>query len=572
MSVTDQLFAPTHFKRFAFFFLAYIIMVIASLYAAFLFRLDFRWTSYYEQLFVLALPSFLVVKLMSFAFFRLYRISWRFVSINDVSNIVKAVLFSSGALAVAIFFFRSTLFPGFPRSVLLIDAVLTLLLVFGLRISKRTVLEVMRKQPYNAEGKRAEIVGAGNTGEMILRDMQRSNFVKYAPVAFVDDDPNRIGTYVHGVKVSGALSALSHAIKTFEAEAVILAIPSLSHMRLKEIYRQAHSAGATEIKIVPRIYDFQRPQVRVQELEDLQIEDLIGRQAVTVDYKQIGNAMENAVVLVTGAAGSLGSENGHQLCRVHPRELVLFEIDETELFHLEHRLARAYPELINRVRCFVGDVRDRERVEQAFSLYKPSVVFHAAAYKHVPMMEANVDEALKTNVLGTHVVAQAAVAAGVSRFVLISTDKAVNPTSVMGATKRMAEKICLSFHLDGGTAFVSVRFGNVLGSRGSVLPLFLEQIQKGEALTVTHQEMKRYFMTIPEAVSLVLQAGVLGQGGDVMVLDMGDPVRIIDLAEELIRLHGLTPYEDIDIKIIGPRPGEKMFEEYLHSEEGTTDK
>ncbi len=566
----EKLIQPTQRKRIAFFFVFDVIIVVASLYLSFLLRLDFQLGEAYSQLFLLALPSFLIIKLMGFAYFRLYQLSWRFVSLKDVLNIVKAVTLTSASLAIAIFVFRSTIFEGFPRSVVLIDAALTLMMLFALRISKRAFLEVIRGVSQNGEGKRTVIIGAGNTGEMILRDIRRNSFGSYIPVAFLDDDRNRVGTYLHGVNVVGAVKDLSRLIKEANITAVIIAIPSLSHLRLKEVYGQAHEAGAEEIKIVPRIYDFHRPQVRVHELEDIKIEDLLGRQAVTVDYESIGKNVEGKTVLVTGAAGSIGGEIVNQLCRFNPKQLLLFEIDETELFRVEHHLKRQFPEMLKRVKLIVGDVRDKQRVDAIFSKYKPEIVFHAAAYKHVPMMEQNVPEAIKVNIVGTYNVAQASVSSGVKRFVLISTDKAVNPTSVMGATKRIAEDICRSYHKLGGTAFVSVRFGNVLGSRGSVLPLFLDQIQKGEPLTVTHEKMLRYFMTIPEAVSLVLQAGVMGKGGDIMVLDMGDPVRIVDLAEELIRLHGLKPYQDIDIQFIGPRPGEKMFEEILMAEEGTS--
>ncbi len=566
----EKLIQPTQRKRIAFFFVFDVAIVVASLYLSFLLRLDFQLGEVYNQLFLLALPSFLIIKLMGFAYFRLYQLSWRFVSLKDVLNIVKAVVLTSASLAIAIFAFRSTIFEGFPRSVVLIDAALTLMMLFALRISKRAFLEVIRGVAQNGEGKRTVIIGAGNTGEMILRDIRRNSFGSYTPVAFLDDDRNRVGTYLHGVNVVGTVKDLARLIKEANISAVIIAIPSLSHLRLKEVYSQAHEAGAEEIKIVPRIYDFHRPQVRVHELEDIKIEDLLGRQAVTVDYESIGRNVEGKTVMVTGAAGSIGGEIVNQLCRFNPKQLVLFEIDETELFRVEHHLRRQFPEMLKRVKLVVGDVRDDQRVNAIFEKYRPEIVFHAAAYKHVPMMEQNVPEAIKVNIVGTYNVANASVSSGVKRFVLISTDKAVNPTSVMGATKRIAEDICRSYHKLGSTAFVSVRFGNVLGSRGSVLPLFLDQIQKGEPLTVTHEKMLRYFMTIPEAVSLVLQAGVMGKGGDIMVLDMGEPVRIVDLAEELIRLHGLKPYQDIDIKFIGPRPGEKMFEEILMAEEGTS--
>lgn len=559
---------PTHLKRFIFFVLADALIIIFSLYFSFLLRLDFKLKDPYLHAMYFAIPSFLVVKLMSFAYFKLYKLSWRFVSLKDFYNIIKAVIFSSLALMIGIYFFRLSLFQGFPRGVLAIDAVITLFLVAFLRVSKRIFFEVL-KGPQGGKGKRTIIVGAGNTGEMILRDLQKNNFKNYTPIVFLDDDLNLIGTYLHGIKVAGKLEILEQMITNYSVEAVIIAIPALSHVRLLEIYKKAKEAGVKEIKIVPRIYDFYRPEIHIQALEDIKIEDLIGRQVVNVDYQEIGRSLEDKIILITGAGGSIGFELALQICRFNPRELILFEIDETELYHAEIQLKREFPELVRRVRFLVGDIRDSDKLQLVFKKYKPEIVFHAAAYKHVPLMEYNVAEAVKVNIIGTYNLVQISSETRVKRFIMISTDKAVMPTSIMGATKRMAEYICQAFNKLGFTEYVSVRFGNVLGSRGSVLPLFLEQIQKGGPITITHQDMKRYFMTIPEAVSLVLQASVVGRGGDIMALDMGEPVKIIELAEELLRLHGLRPNQDIKIELIGLRPGEKLFENILTAEEGT---
>jgi FlaA1/EpsC-like NDP-sugar epimerase len=462
--------------------------------------------------------------------------------------------------------------------------------ISALRISKKLYLEVIREKGPVRKGTRTLIVGAGNTGEMILRDMLQNSFVNFSPIGFLDDDRNKIGTYVHGIKVLGTLAALDQIISREKIESVVIAIPSLNHKTLRSLYRSAQSMRVRNIKVVPRIYDFDKPDINLKGLEDISIEDLIGRHIISVDYRGIRNFLHGKSVLITGAGGSIGSEMVVQVCTFEPRQLILFDIDETELHNLGLKLVRMFPELTDRIVYVTGDIRDAQRIHEIFGQYRPQIVFHSAAYKHVPMMEYNPQEAVKANVFGTYNVALAASRNRVEKFIMISTDKAVRPTSVMGATKRLAEYICMAFNRNGSahdaesaleadsrrtensspaTQIISVRFGNVLGSRGSVLPLFLDQLRHGGPLTVTHKEMRRYFMTIPEAVSLVLQASILGKGGEVFVLDMGEPVRILDIAEELIRIHGLKPYRDIDIKFTGLRPGEKLFEEILTAEEGT---
>jgi len=567
--VVRRAFHPTHPKKLLFFVLADAAITCGSLVSAFLIRFDFTRSSSYYALVPRALPLFLGVKIVSFWFFQLYTLSWRFVSLRDLANIAKAIVFSSLALAAIIYPFHIEAFAGFPRGVLLIDGILTLVAIATLRIAKRVALEVVRSGRSAESGKRTIIVGAGNTGEMVLRDIQRTQYAAYAPVAFLDDDPNLIGSHLHGVRVRGGLDDLAAFIRTLRAEAVIVAIQSIGHQRLRALHRAARDAGA-QVKIVPRLYDVHAPQVRLQAIEDITIEDLIRREPIRVDEVAIRRAIAGKAVLITGAAGSIGSEIVRQVCRYGPRTLTCLEVDETDLHRMQLALGREFRGLAERISYVIGDIRDADRVDEVFTRYRPDVVYHAAAYKHVPMMESNVAEAVKANIVGTWNVAEAARRVGTERFVLISTDKAVRPTSVMGATKRIAEQIGRACGTAGGrTEFVAVRFGNVLGSRGSVLPIFLEQLKRGGPLTITHQDMRRYFMTIPEAVALVLEAGVIGRGGDVLVLDMGDPVRIVAFAEELIRLHRLRPYEDIGIEYIGIRPGEKLFEEILTAEEGT---
>jgi len=563
-----EIFEPTYGKKLIFFVAADTIIAACSLFAAFWLRFDFAFPDHsYWSLFVRTLPLFIVVKVSSFSLWKMYRVSWRFVSIRDFFTILQAVGFSTAALSFILYVMDFPDFVGFPRSIVLLDALLTVLLVSTLRISKRVYLELIRGR--HSGGKRTVILGAGNTGEMILRDMLRSGSGAYQPIAFLDDDSNRTGMYLHGIKVMGNLEELPNIVASYQASAVIIAIPSLGHARLRAIYRAAKELKVSEIKIVPRIYDVHRPELKVQELEDIKIEDLIGRAPVTIDVGPIGQLLEDKTVLVSGGAGSIGFELVRQLLNFQPRTIVVLDIDETALTRADRVLKRQFPEAHSRVQIVVGDIRDADRVNRIFARFRPEVVFHAAAYKHVPIMEENAGEAVKVNMFGTTNMARAAVTWGVARFVMISTDKAVRPTSIMGATKRMAENICRAYNGQGKTEFISVRFGNVLGSRGSVLPLFLEQIANGEPLTVTHKDMVRYFMTIPEAVSLVLEASWLGAPGQIMVLDMGRPVRIVELAEELLRLHGLEPYRDVPLQFVGLRPGEKLFEETLTSEEGT---
>lgn len=560
---------PSHVKRTAFFVIADCVAIFTSLTTAFLVRFDFAPNIPYYQLIPAAIPLFLGAKLVSFSAFRLYTMSWRFVGLRDLANILLAVLFSSAALIATIYALRLEMFSGFPRGVILIDAVITFVLVAALRIAKRVALEVIRGARYAGQGKRTIIIGAGNTGEMVLRDMQRTRYATFTPVAFLDDDANLHGSSLHGVRIIGALDTLPAAVGELHATAVIIAIQTIGHQRLRWLHRAAKDAGVEEVKIVPHLYDVHQPQVRLQAIEDIKIEDLLRRQAVRVDDGAISRAIAGRGVLITGAAGSIGSEIVRQVCRFNPREVICFEIDETELHQLWLTLRRDFPMVADRLRFVIGDICDADRIECVLDRYHPDIIFHAAAYKHVPMMEWNPSEAVRVNIVGTRNVARAACRTGVERFVLISTDKAIRPTSVMGATKRVAEQIGRAYHGAGRTAFLSVRFGNVLGSRGSVLPIFLDQLRRGGPLTVTHEGMRRYFMTIPEAVALVLQANAVGRGGEVAVLDMGDPVRIVEFAEELIRLHGLRPYSDIGIEYIGMRPGEKLFEELLTAEEGT---
>jgi FlaA1/EpsC-like NDP-sugar epimerase len=606
--IIANFFLPSPFKRFFFFLLLDIPVTIASLYLSFLLYFELSTNVSYYRLEMEVMPYFLAVKIAAFALLGVYRITWRYFGIIDLFRLTVALLLASltllglslvsGPLGSNAPFHLFAHFAGFPRTVILTDFTICLILIFATRISKRIYLEVIRDSGLAARGKRTLILGAGNTGDMILRDMARNRFSEFDPVGFLDDDISMTGASLQGVRVLGTRRDLEEAIKRKRVEALIVAVPSLDRSIMSELYNSATRLGVHTIKIAPRVYDTGRPNVDLKALEDISVEDLVGRQAITVNSGEIAEFIRNRRVLITGAGGSIGSEIAVQVCGFKPARMILFDIDETELHNLGLRLNRLFRSCESTTMFVTGDIRDEMRVSEVFEEYKPEIVFHAAAYKHVPMMESNAGEAVKVNVFGTYAVAAASVKYHAEKFIMISSDKAVRPTSVMGATKRLAEFICEAFNgagdedighrkleiggqgLEGrgwrsgvgirnSTEFVSVRFGNVLGSRGSVLPLFLDQLRHGEPLTVTHKEMKRYFMTIPEAVSLVLQASVMGKGGEVLVLDMGEPVNVSEIAEQLVRMHGLEPGKDVAIKYTGMRPGEKLFEELLTAEEGT---
>ena len=585
---------PTHLKRFLFFLFLDFAIIVFSLYLSFFIRFEFTIPAEYRVLLLDVIPIFLLIKVTSLYCFKVYRIAWGYVGINDLINIAIAQTASISMLMILIltpppswfhpgipgFFSFDIHLNGFPRSVFLIDGMVSLGLFCGLRFSKRLFLEIIHKRATIHTGKKTLIIGAGNTGDMIVRDMKRQGYRDYCPIGMLDNNKNKVGTYIHGLKVLGTTNNLRDIVSYYKVEAIVIAIPSLNYKTLRKIYESAKNLKVNTIKIVPRIYDFHRPDINTKHLEDIRIEDLLGRQKVQIDYQEIKDFLKNKVTLITGAGGSIGSELVMQVCSFQPKQIVLFDIDETELHKVQLRLERLFPDYFHgqpahsrvqgEVVFIIGDIRDEYVVNETFRKFKPQVVFHAAANKHVPMMEMNAREAVQVNMFGTYQVAKAAADHQAEKFILISTDKAVCPTSIMGATKRMAEYICMALNGCSNTGFISVRFGNVLGSRGSVLPIFLEQLKKGGPLTVTHKDVQRFFMTIPESVSLVLQSSTIGNGGDVLVLDMGEPIRIVTLAEDLIRIHGLEPYKEIDIAFTGLRPGEKLFEEILTAEEGTT--
>jgi len=560
------LLQPTGSKRTLFFLACDLIIFAGSLVLSFLIRFDGNVPPEYRK----AIPVFYLIaigpKVVSNAAFRLYHLTWRFVSTRDIISVFLASLVGTTAFGTAVFFLHDPLhIPTLPRSILVLDFVLSMIGVAGVRMAKR-IYQVVTLGG-REDGRRLLIVGGGRAGEKLLREIRHDRVSGYRPVGVIDDSPFKHGTYLHGVRVLGGRGLIPRVVKEERVDEVIVAMPSAPGPVIREVVVSARQAGVPSVKILSGVAAMLEGRVTLSSVRDVKVEDLLKRPVAELDMTSVGEYLYGRTVMITGAAGSIGAELARQIALVEPGRLVLLEKDETRLFGLELDLRRWAP----RVPVFpvVGDVRDRPRMLQVFRTYQPQVVFHAAAYKHVPMMEAHPQEAVTVNVMGTKVLAEVASAAGAEMFVQISTDKAVNPTSVMGATKRVAEMVVRRLNETSGTRFVAVRFGNVLGSRGSLIPLLEEQIRRGGPITVTDPQMERYFMTIPEAVRLILKASTLGTGGEVFVLDMGEPVLVMDLVEAMIRLSGLEPDVDVPIQFTGIRPGEKLKEEILLAEEGT---
>jgi len=566
----NYLVKPTTSKRFLFFLGSDIILCSLSLFLSFLLRFDFKIPAAYGSNFPMFLSIFVSTKLFFFWFFGLYRITWRYAGLIEGFNILKALSLALFVFLAVYTVFNDGLFQGFPRSVFFLDFFISLSLIGFLRISKRLYLKASHL--WNGNGKsqnRYLIIGAGNHGQRLVSHILASPSWKIRPIGFLDDDSNKIGTKIHGVQVLGKITDLPYLAEREKISGVILAIPSLARKKLIEILDLCKSVEIENILVLPAIVDKETAlSINVKDIRDINVEELLGRRAVSVDVKQIENFLSGKRILISGAAGSIGSEITNQVCNFNPQSVILLDIDETDLYMLELKLKRVFPHL--EIKPILCDITNPARLNKVFEIYKPEIVFHAAAYKQVPMMEYYPEEAAKVNIFGTYNLALASIQSQVEKFVFISTDKAVNPTSVMGATKRFAEFICTAFGHNGKTKFCSVRFGNVLGSRGSVIPIWTEQLKRGGPLTVTHQDMQRYIMTIPEAVALVLQASLKGNDGEVLVLDMGEPINVYKLAEEFLKLHKIRPHLDVDIVITGIRPGEKLYEELLTAENGTS--
>jgi FlaA1/EpsC-like NDP-sugar epimerase len=553
-------------------FVAHAVLFGLALFGAFGLYYNFKnFELWFRPFFVPLLPIVVAIKIVIFASMKMFRGSWRYVGMRDVLSVAKASYISTFLFLVVFWsiewgwtyltrdtqggFFSSR--GQFPQAVFLLDLGMTIATVCGARILVRLYHEEIR--PVAVSGHRlCLIVGAGDTGETLLREILRMPVERYRVVGFLDDDTSRHGSYIHGVPVLGSIEQAREICTRHQVEELLLALPGAPQKRLRQIVERLQGLNLL-FRTIPAMEEVIEGHVTVSQIRTVDIKDLLGREQVELDEARIKENLHGERILVTGAGGSIGSEICRQLLRYHPARLVLLEQAENNLFEIDQELGRLAPDT-PRARC-IADICDAKRMDQIFETERPGVVFHAAAHKHVPMMEWNVGEAIKNNILGSKTVADAAKRHNVRRFVMISTDKAVNPTSVMGCTKRVAEMYIQQLRQGAKTQFMTVRFGNVLGSSGSVVPIFTKQIAAGGPVTVTDPAMTRYFMTIPEATQLVLQAGVMGSDGDIFVLDMGEPVKIVDLAREMITLSGLRPGEDIEIKFTGVRPGEKLYEE-----------
>ncbi|HET7649497.1 MAG TPA: nucleoside-diphosphate sugar epimerase/dehydratase [Gammaproteobacteria bacterium] len=501
----------------------------------------------------------MVLHAASFWIFGCYRGIWRFASIPDLLRLVKSVVL--GAIATTAVCFLIGRLTLIPRSVLVLYPVLLIGALSSVRITVRAILDRSFRLNYE-KGSRALLVGAGQAGDMLVRDMQR--YPQFVPVAFVDDDPDKRGHDLRGVRIRGAVSDIPELLDKLAIDVVLIAMPSASRKVLDRIVQMCAERGV-ECRTLPSLAELADGRIEVARLRPVTVEDLLGRDPVELDRQSVATFLQGKRVLVTGGGGSIGSELCRQIGKHDPGMLIVLDNCEFNLYRIDQELSAGCPNLV--YSSILGDVRDAVTVDHVYEKFRPQVVFHAAAYKHVPMVEDNVIEGIRNNVFGTRVVADAAHRHGIETFVLISTDKTVNPTNVMGTTKRVAELYCQSLNESSATHFITTRFGNVLASAGSVVPLFERQIAAGGPVTVTHPEITRYFMTIPEAASLILQAGAIGKGGEIFVLDMGEPVRVLDLAEKMIRLSGLQPGRDIEILFTGLRPGEKLHEELFYAAE-----
>lgn len=551
--------------------IALVVMDVASIlaasFAALLIRFEFSYReierTYIERYERIIIPCMLLT-LLFYCIWKLYKSVWRYASADELINIFFAVTCSTAAQYIYCFFSRNMM----PRSFYVIFWFLLIGMTCCVRFGYR-ILRVFQNKRRNITGRKTSInvmvIGAGAAGNMILKEIEGSRYLNLNAKCVIDDNNGCHGKLLRGVPIVGGRDRILDAVQHYSIDEIILAIPSASSRTKREILDICKESGC-KLRSLPGVYQLVNGDVSVSKLKEVEVEDLLGREPIQINTEEVLGFLSGKVVLVTGGGGSIGSELCRQIASHNPGHLIIVDIYENNAYEIQQELLRKYPNL--NLTVLIASVRNTNRIDSIFRTYRPDIVYHAAAHKHVPLMEDSPNEAVKNNVMGTYKTARAAVQYGTKKFVMISTDKAVNPTNVMGATKRICEMVVQMMNRKSDTDFVAVRFGNVLGSNGSVIPLFKRQIAEGGPVTVTHPDIIRYFMTIPEAVSLVLQAGAYAGGGEIYVLDMGEPVKIVDLASNLIKLSGYKPGEDIEIKFTGLRPGEKMFEELLMNEEG----
>lgn len=549
--------------------LADVFIIVSSYYLALWLRFDGVINPKYYESFISYVSVLVLIKVIIFMIFRLYRSLWEYASIEELMNICIAVFAANTAAVTYLVLMQAHL----PRSVYVMAGVFDLLMVGGVRFTYRALRRFRNKNFLirNSRAKNVIIVGAGDAGALIVKELKNHLELNYNVIGIIDDDTNKKDHRLNGTLILGGMKCIDDMVKRYKVDEIIIAIPSASREETKKIVSQCKGTEA-KVKILPGVYELIDGKVTVNQIREVKIEDLLGREPVHLDTTSIESYIKGKRVMVTGGGGSIGSELCRQIARFEPEELFVVDIYENNVYELQNELNAIYNifglEEKLKLKAVIASVRDKKRMKRVLKELKPDVIFHAAAHKHVPLMEDNPYEAVKNNIVGTFNMASLAHELQLQKFVMISTDKAVNPTNVMGATKRFCEMIVQAHAEVSETEFVAVRFGNVLGSNGSVIPLFKKQIEKGGPVTVTHKDIIRYFMTIPEAAQLVLQAGAIAKGGEIFILDMGEPVRIYDLACDLIRLSGFVPDEDIKILITGLRPGEKLYEELLMEEEG----
>ena len=571
-----------HNKNFYFILFSDICLVAAAYLLAYLLRFEGRIPAQEWETIRSTIPYILPFKLVILYIFGLYKGMWRYTSVVDLFNVVKATLTSSTLIILAILFFYR--FEGFPRSVFIIDGFLTFIFIGGARLcirvllseqergflSLRQVFQLGSERKLTKPKKGLLIIGAGDAGEKILREIRDNPRLNYDVVGFLDDDATKKGMRIHGVPVLGPISRIHNMVYRDEMDEILIALPSASAKQMKRVIEACEATGL-KTRTTPGIGELIDGKISFKMIREVSFEDLLGRDPVNLDMEIIESYLADKIILVSGAGGSIGSELCRQITKFNPKNLILLDKTENNLFHIEMEFRQTFPKTF--ITPIIGDVKYKNSLNKLFEAYQPQVVFHAAAYKHVPMMELNPWEAVYNNVVGTRNIVEASDQFDVERFIFVSTDKAVRPVSVMGVTKRVAEMITSCYASDStglppAGRFVAVRFGNVIGSEGSVVHLFKKQIERFGPVTVTHPEITRYFMTIPESCKLILQAGAMGEGGEIFILDMGTPIKIVDMARDLIRRSGFKPDVDIEIQFIGLRPGEKLYEELITEGEG----